>query len=50
MPTVSGACARACSDMAGQNVVVSSVPWQLQAADPAQAIAEEEPAAPAVPH
>jgi hypothetical protein len=26
------------------NVVVSSVPWQLQAAHPEQAIAEEEPA------
>jgi amino acid transporter len=34
----------------GSNVVVSTVPWQLQAADPAQAIAEEEPmTAPAVP-
>jgi Amino acid permease len=29
----------------GPNVVVSSVPWQLRPADPAQAIAEEEPAA-----
>ncbi len=29
----------------GPGVVVSSVPWQLQAADPAQAIAEDEPAA-----
>jgi hypothetical protein len=29
----------------GPNVIVSSVPWQLRAADPAQAIAEEEPAA-----
>jgi hypothetical protein len=29
----------------GPNVVVSSVPWQLRAADPAQAIAEEEPTA-----
>jgi amino acid transporter len=27
----------------GPNVVVSSVPWQLQAAEPAEAIAEEEP-------
>ena len=27
----------------GRDVVVSSVPWQLQASDPAQAIAEEEP-------
>jgi hypothetical protein len=36
----------------GENVVVSSVPWQLQPADPAQAIAEEEPpvAPPAAPH
>jgi hypothetical protein len=29
------------------NVVVSSVPWQLQAARPEQAIAEEEPSHPA---
>jgi hypothetical protein len=29
----------------GANVVVSSVPWQLRAADPAEAIAEEEPTA-----
>jgi amino acid transporter len=29
----------------GWNVVVSTVPWQLQAPDPAQAIAEEEPTA-----
>jgi hypothetical protein len=29
----------------GQNVVVSSVPWQLRPKDPAQAIAEEEPGA-----
>ncbi|MFL5281708.1 MAG: APC family permease [Rhodopila sp.] len=35
----------------GPRVVVSSVPWQLQAADPAEAIAEEEPAASAaMPH
>jgi hypothetical protein len=27
----------------GPNVVVSSVPWQLQAAEPAEAIAEDEP-------
>jgi amino acid transporter len=29
----------------GPNVIVSSVPWQLRPADPAQAIAEEEPSA-----
>jgi amino acid transporter len=29
----------------GRNVVVTSIPWQLQTADPAQGIAEEEPAA-----
>jgi amino acid transporter len=29
----------------GPNVVVSSVPWQLEEADPAKAIAEEEPTA-----
>jgi amino acid transporter len=29
----------------GRNVVVSSVPWQLRDADPAEAIAEEEPTA-----
>jgi membrane protein implicated in regulation of membrane protease activity len=29
----------------GPNVVVSSVPWQLRAADPTEAIAEEEPTA-----
>ncbi len=27
----------------GRNVIVSSVPWQLRPADPAEAIAEEEP-------
>ena len=29
----------------GREIVVSSVPWQLQPADPAEAIAEEEPTA-----
>jgi amino acid transporter len=29
----------------GQNVIVSSVPWQLRPADPAHVIAEEEPTA-----
>ena len=33
----------------GPNVVVSSVPWQLRPADPAEAIAEEEPTAAAAP-
>ena len=29
----------------GPDVIVPSVPWQLRPADPAQAIAEEEPTA-----
>ena len=33
----------------GPNVVVSSVPWQLRPADPAEGIAKEEPTAAAAP-